>query len=79
MSDVSVRALPPLLYWHLTSDIYSHLIQIDKIRATLEMSLSALFSCSPRSRKREVCWRVVRLWDSDFPEAESKDCAVRRL
>ena len=62
-----------------TLDLHSHLIQINKIRATPVAPLSALFSCSLRSRKRKVCRRDVRLWDSDFPEAELKAWAVRRL
>src|SRR5262250_2787221 len=62
-----------------TLDLHSHLTQINKIRATPVTPLSALFSCSLRSRKRKVCRGDVRLWDSDFPEAELKSWAVRRL
>src|SRR5215510_11955883 len=38
-----------------TLDLHSHLTQINKIRATPFVPLSALFSCSLSSGKRKVC------------------------
>jgi len=72
VADISYRRyfISPIFDIAEPANRHWHPIQINKIRATVAASLSALFSCSLRLPKRKARFRDVRLWDRDFPEVE---------